>query len=199
MPFLTTLAALTLAVATPAQTPPPSGGPVEVQTRVMVLTGPGGEQGLDADKDGFVTRQEFAAPLDRAFAGMDKDGDSKLSKEEMEAGHGPAGQGGPRVMRWTSGDVARGLETSLEGGERDVHVFTLNGAAAHDGPALDADNDGRVTEDEFLARLREAFRRMDKDGSGALEAGERGPGGSDVRIITRQIETRGADGESHAH
>lgn len=193
MPFLTTLAALTVAAATQDQTPP-SGGPVEVQTRVMVLNGPGGEQGLDADKDGFVTRQEFAAPLDRAFAGMDKDGDGKLSKEERDAGHDPMAGGGPRVMRWTSGDVARGLETSIAGGDRDVQVFTLNGAAVQDGPDLDADKDGRVTEDEFLARIREAFRRMDKDGSGALEAGEHGSE-SGVRIITRRIET----GDGHAH
>ena len=45
-----------------------------------------------------------------------------------------------------------------------------------------------MTEDEFLGRIRDAFRRMDKDGSGALEAGEREPGGSDIRIITRRLE-----------
>ena len=199
MPVLATLAALTLATTaqTHAQTPPPPGGPVEVQTRVMALNGPGGEQGLDADKDGFVSRQEFAAPLDRAFARLDKDGDGKLSKNEMETGHGAADQGGPRVLSFSSGDVAQGLETSIARGEGPMHIFALNGGAVHDGQDLDADKDGRVTEDEFLARIREAFRRMDKDGSGALEAGERGAGGSDVRIITRRVD--GAASTDHAH
>lgn len=200
MPFLATLAALTLATAPqdfPPPPPPPPGDQTEMRTRVMILNGPGGEQGLDADDDGFVTRQEFAAPLDRAFAGLDKDGDGKLSKDELEAGSGPMGEGGPRVMRWSGGEGGHGpghegLGHEGPGAVRDVRVFTLNGAAVHDGPGLDADNDGRVTEDEFLGRIRDAFRRMDKDGSGALEAGEREPGGSDIRIITRRLEHDGA-------
>lgn len=192
MPFLATLAVLTLATAPQEPSGPPPGGPAEVRTRVMILNGPGGEQGLDADDDGFVTRQEFVAPLDRAFAGLDKDGDGRLSKEELEAGSGPMGEGGPRVMRWSGGEGGHGPGHDGPGAMRDVRVFTLNGAAVQDGPGLDADKDGRVTEDEFLGRLRDAFRRMDKDGSGALEAGEREPGGSDIRIITRRLEHDGA-------
>jgi Ca2+-binding EF-hand superfamily protein len=38
---------------------------------------------------------------------------------------------------------------------------------------LDTDNDGKVTEEEFLAPLREAFQRMDEDRDGALDDGER--------------------------
>lgn len=191
MPILSTLTAVALSAALTQQTPPQRTGPVQIHTRVLTLNGQGGE-GLDADKDGFVSRQEFAAPMDRAFARMDKDGDGKLSREELAAGHGASGEGGVRIMTLGDGDVARGLEGSIASGDGPVHVFTLNGDAVQDGRDLDADKDGRVTEDEFLARLRDAFRRMDKDGSGALEAGERGSG-SDVRIITRRLETAPSD------
>jgi len=190
MPILSTLTAVALSAALQQATPTQTG-PVEIQTRVLVMNGHGeGRDGLDADKDGFVSRQEFAAPMDRAFSRLDKNGDGKLSKEELEAGHGPAGDGA-RIMAFSGGDVARGLVTA--DGPGGVHVFTLDGAdGVQQAPELDANGDGRVTEDEFLARLREAFRRMDKDGSGALEAGEHGAG-SGVRIITRRVETAPSD------
>ncbi len=37
---------------------------------------------------------------------------------------------------------------------------------------MDANDDGRVTEDEFLAPLREAFQRMDADRDGAMDPRE---------------------------
>ena len=62
-----------------------------------------------------------------------------------------------------------------------------------EGPGdLDKDGDGKVSEEEFLAPMREAFRNMDKDRSGALEAGEHGPG-SNVRIVTRRVDRSSAD------
>ena len=57
---------------------------------------------------------------------------------------------------------------------------------------LDADNDGKISEAEFSAPLREAFARMDADHSGFIEAGERGADGSEVFV--HRIETR-LDGE----
>ena len=69
----------------------------------------------------------------------------------------------------------------------------IGGPEGANGPGdLDKDGDGKVTEEEFLAPLRDAFRRMDKDSSGALEAGEHGPG-SNVHVFTRRIERPAGD------
>ena len=57
---------------------------------------------------------------------------------------------------------------------------------------LDTDNDGKISEAEFGAPLREAFARMDADRSGFIEAGERGSGNSEVFV--HRIET-GSGGE----
>lgn len=57
-----------------------------------------------------------------------------------------------------------------------------------EGAEMDANGDGRVTEAEFLAPMREVFRQMDADGSGVLEEGERG--GNGARVVTRTVEVR---------
>lgn len=65
--------------------PPPHDGP----------GGPGGRgakmfQDADANKDGFLTKEEMTAAhekrMDRMFTDLDTDKDAKLSKPELEAG-----------------------------------------------------------------------------------------------------------------
>lgn len=81
---------------------------------------------------------------------------------------GPHGEGGP-------GERIEIRRVGGPGGEND----------------LDADNDGKISEAEFSAPLREAFARMDSDHSGFIEARERGGGGSEVFV--HRIETRSGD------
>lgn len=104
------------------------------------------------------------------------DGDSRVMVFEMD-GDGP---GERRVevqaMGGNGGPGAPHMEMQRIGGP--------------DGPGdMDKNGDGRVTEDEFLAPVREAFQRMDADRSGAIEAGERGQGGDRrVHVIARTEE-----------
>jgi hypothetical protein len=180
----------------PAPPAPPT--PPEVRTRVMMF-GTNGHVGLDRDGDGQITREEFASPMNDAFARMDADGDGRLSGEEVSAHPGP---GHPDVM------ILRGGEPGVQRFElrrsdgpstpEEMREIVIRRPADETGPQvvhfesrgdgrMDADGDGKVSEGEFTARLQETFARLDVDGSGFLEDGERG-GSGEVRIITRRIE-----------
>jgi hypothetical protein len=125
---------------------------------------------MDADGDGIVTREEFAG------------GERQVHVFTRSA----RGSGPHRFqMRRESGDAARGV-VIIDGDspadirtERRVEIRHLGN---RDG-ALDKNGDGKVSEEEFLASMREAFRDMDAHRSGTLEDNERGDSG--VRIFRR--------------
>ena len=97
--------------------------------------------------------------------------------------HGPGGAGGPHIIH-APGHGGPGGETRVE-------VRTVGGPG--EGPGdMDKDGDGKVSEAEFIAPLRDAFARMDADRSGFIEQGERG-GDGEVRVFTHRIETRHED------
>ena len=64
-----------------------------------------------ADQDGFVSRQEFAAPMDRAFARLDKDGDGfKVTKAHLTTKI--SGNGDRDEMLKLAGDAEKGCPIS---------------------------------------------------------------------------------------
>ena len=105
---------------------------------------------------------------------------------------GEPGAGGERqiVIHGGPGGHAMMAGTHAQGGPGErIEIRRVGPGGEHD---LDADNDGRISEAEFSAPLREAFARMDADRSGFIEAGERGSGhGSEVFV--HRIETRQND------
>ena len=199
-----TLIALSAALIQEPPAPPAPPSPPEVRTRFMMM-GPHGRGAMDRDGDGEVTREEFAAPMNEAFARIDKDGDGRLSDEELSSRHGGEHDvmilrgGEPGMHRFElrrhDGPPAPGERREIvirgPGGEGGPHIFHFDTSddSAH---RLDADGDGRVSEAEFTARLREAFARLDADSSGFLEQGERG-GDGEVRVVTRRIERNEAE------
>lgn len=172
----------------------PQGGP------------PAGPLRLDRDGDGFISRDEYVGPSQEAFRVLDRDGDGRISTDELVEGRrtarlilgGPGDPGGPGGPGDPGPMAGHG-----PGGPGGAMNFTLGRHGGQDGPPppmfpgglpdgdgpgnLDKDGDGKVSQEEFMAPLRDAFRRMDRDGSGALEAGEQGPG-ANVHVFTRRVD-----------
>ncbi|MEZ5960036.1 MAG: hypothetical protein R3C30_06360 [Hyphomonadaceae bacterium] len=101
----------------------------------------------DSNSDGVLTRAEFDAGRAAQFARLDADSNGQLTREEMRAGHGERGH-----------RSRRGHRGGPDGGG-------LRGA--------DANNDGNITRDEFLARPIAMFERLDANHNGVIEASER--------------------------
>lgn len=149
------------------------------QERRVIVAGPG--MHMEIGEDG-LTREQFMARHTEMFARMDADGDGRVTREEMRAHHETmmsehGGRMGMMMMRPGDGHGAHHGPGSVmvmrhgDGdGERRMRVFEMR----HDGPGLDADGDGRISLEELTAPLRRHFQEMDADGSGYLEAGERG-------------------------
>lgn len=100
---------------------------------------------LDANSDGALTRQEFDTGRSAEFTRLDADRNGQLSREEMRAGR--EHRGGRRHG----------------GGHGGAHMLER----------ADANSDGSITRDEFLARPLEHFQRLDANSDGVISATER--------------------------
>lgn len=104
----------------------------------------------DSNNDGVLTRAEFDAGRQTLFARLDADNNGQLSREEMRAQRGE--------HRGRRGDHRGGPPGGPPGGG-------FEGA--------DANNDGNITRDEFLARPIQMFERLDANHDGVISAAER--------------------------
>ncbi len=128
--------------------PPPPGG----------MMHPPAFADLDANKDGVLSKDEFAAPMMQHFADVDTDGNGTISPAEFDAAHQRMGE--------MHGHMHEGW--GPPGGPGGWH---------HDhGPmdlqALDTDHDGKVSFAEFSAPMKSHFDEMDANHDGTLDASE---------------------------
>lgn len=171
---------------------------------VMFLRGPGGPGGPGVRR--FELRRDGEGG---AHAERGQDGEHEIRIVTRDGAPMALGEG--RTMVFTGGEPGAGgeREVIVLGGPDGPHGRVMRvGPRGEHGPGehveirrmggpggendLDTDHDGRISEAEFSAPLREAFARMDADHSGFIEAGERGAGhGSEVFV--HRIETRSGD------
>lgn len=124
---------------------PPQGGP-------QGPGGPGGPGGASRIDAGPVVR-----PISLFFAGMDADGDMRITDGEMRLGVDAAWKA------MAAPDGVRALDYA------DWAIAAFGSADAHPAyVAFDNNFDGRITEDEFKTRLAQEFSLMDADKDGAL-------------------------------
>ena len=139
------------------------GGPEGPGPQVMILReGPGGPEGGPMM---FHGGPEGAGPQVMIL----RDGPGGPEGGPMMF-HG-GGEGGAQVFMFRHGGPEGGPPPGPGGpGQRRVEIRRFAGP---EGPGqLDTDNDGKVSEAEFLAPMREAFKSMDADSDGSLDESE---------------------------
>lgn len=130
--------------------------------------GPGGfMRMLDANNDGTVTRAEFDAGRAARFTAADADGNGALAGDELRRRR-PDGADGPGRMHG------------------------MHGGHGPHGNWGDANNDGTITRDEFLAGPIAMFERLDANNDGQLTGDEK-PDMRRMRHGGRHFGMRGAD------
>lgn len=101
---------------------------------------------IDTNKDGVVSKDEWMAYQDRVFKALDKDGDGSLDTEEF--------YGHPMPVSFATAGYTHGLETKQMFGK------------------IDANGDGKVSRDEYIAFQTKVFEMMDAKKTHELRASD---------------------------
>jgi EF hand len=101
---------------------------------------------IDANKDGMVSKDEWVAYQERVFKALDKDNDGSLDTEEF--------YGHPMPVSFATAGFAGALETKQMFGK------------------IDANGDGKVSHDEYIAYQVKVFEMMDTKNKHELSASD---------------------------
>ncbi|MEP6939503.1 MAG: EF-hand domain-containing protein [Rudaea sp.] len=117
---------------------------------------------LDAAAKGYVTAEDFAVAAQKRFASIDTQGTGKLTFEQFSAARpGRLEHLAFAVQRTDGGAGAAGTHTGF-------HEKFAQAAFAQ----LDANGDGVVTRDEFVAAAKARFSALDASHTGQLTAAQ---------------------------
>lgn len=117
---------------------------------------------IDADGNGELSEEEIKN-ASKALMALDKNGDKKLSGDEIRPQFGPGGPGG--FQRGGFGNPGQFVDRLMEN---------------------DANDDGKLSKDEVPERMQQGFDRLDSNSDGFIDRSEleemsrrfqRGPGG----------------------
>ena len=153
---------------------------------IVIHSGPGGPDGPPGAEGRRETWREWSARRGQQPGGGDGSAGAP-PRIELRRADGPGSE--PRVMVFSGPEgLAELVGGPGEGGPgQRIEIRRVGGPGGEND--LDADNDGKISEAEFSAPLREAFARMDADRSGFIEAGERGSGDG-TEVFVHRIEMR---------
>jgi len=156
---------------------------------------------LDTAGNGYVTQDEFVAAAKTRFAKLDRNGDGKLTPDELNAPHGDKAPGPKRAQfaerrfekldsnhdgvvtlnEYVAAAVAKFKELDVAGNGRITADEIANSPQAHEraehvasriAKRIDTNGDGTVSKDEFLAAARQRFAKLYKNGDGFITADE---------------------------
>lgn len=136
---------------------------------------------LDVNKDGKLDRadreQARAAMREKHFAALDANGDGAVSKAEFMADKGPGGPGGPGMgdhdMDGPGGPGKHGGHGSMGGHHGMGGPGGMGGGMMMMAKMADTDNDGAVSQSEFMAAATKHFDMADANHDGQITKAER--------------------------
>ena len=133
---------------------------------------------MDVNKDGKLDQADRAAHQGERFAQMDTNKDGQLSREEFAAGR-PKREG-----------MGEGRGEGRQGpGKMGRHGGGMGGPGGMMARMADANKDGAVSRDEFLAAHGKHFAMMDANKDGTVTAEERKAGRAKMREHMRGMRT----------
>lgn len=121
----------------------------------------------DTDGDGFVSKVEFDAGRDSMFAKLDANKDGVVTQEEMQAARD--------AWRAKMGKPANDNQTQDQTQPQDQSQAQADPAKKRHGgfmKRLDADEDGRISADEFKAGGEKMFAKLDVNADGKIAKDE---------------------------
>ena len=137
---------------------------------------------MDANKDGKLDPADRAAHESQMFDRLDTNKDGSLSRAEFTAAHQRGPEGGPGMAAMAGGPDRQHGGGKHGGGHGGMGMMMLQMA--------DANKDGAVSRDEFLAAHARHFDMIDANHDGKLTKAERQAAHAKMRAM---------DGKSGAH